>query len=148
VYAYSDTGYLLLGEIIERAAGAPLAEAYRTLLDFEGLHLDATYLESLEPAPPGIAARAHQYVGEFDGFDLDPSFDGYGPAGLVSTVDDLSTFYGRCCEAMCSPIPRRSTRCSRFRPATPRPEQAWVSFGLTSLVIRVGRTLGSGEPSS
>ena len=53
VYAYSDTGYGLLGEIIERATGAPLADAYRTLLDFEGLHLDATYLESLEPAPPG-----------------------------------------------------------------------------------------------
>ena len=93
VYSYSDTGYLLLGEIIERAAGAPLADAYRTLLDFEGLHLDATYLELLEPAPPGIAARAHQYIGDFDGFDLDPSFDGYGPAGLVSPVDDLSTFY-------------------------------------------------------
>jgi D-alanyl-D-alanine carboxypeptidase len=93
VHSYSDTGYLLLGEIIERAADAPLAEAYRTLLDFEGLHLDATYLESLEPAPPDIAARAHQYIGDFDGFEMDPSFDGYGPAGLVSTVDDLSTFY-------------------------------------------------------
>ncbi len=93
VYAYSDTGYALLGEIIERVTGTPLADAYRALLDFEGLHLDATYLESLEPAPPGIGARAHQYVGELDGFDMDPSFDGYGPAGLVSTVDDLSTFY-------------------------------------------------------
>jgi D-alanyl-D-alanine carboxypeptidase len=93
VYAYSDTGYALLGEIIERTTGAPLADAYHTLLDFEGLHLDETYLEQLEPAPPGIAARAHQYFGELDGFDMDPSFDGYGPAGLISTVDDLSIFY-------------------------------------------------------
>ena len=93
VYAYSDTGYALLGEIIERATGGSLADAYRTLLDFERLRLDETYLELLEPVPPGIAARAHQYVGEVDGFDMDPSFDGYGPAGLVSTVDDLSTFY-------------------------------------------------------
>jgi D-alanyl-D-alanine carboxypeptidase len=60
---------------------------------FAGLHLDATYVESLEPAPPNAASRAHQYVGELDGFDADPSFDGYGPAGLVSTVDDLATFY-------------------------------------------------------
>ena len=60
VYAYSDTGYVLLGEIIERATGAPLADAYRTLLDFEGLHLDETYLESTRacaarhrrPSPP------------------------------------------------------------------------------------------------
>ena len=92
-YAYSDTGYILLGEILERVTSAPLAEAYRTLLDFEGLHLDGTYLESLEPAPPNSAARAHQYFGDVDGFDLDPSFDLYGAAGLVSTVDDLATFY-------------------------------------------------------
>ena len=93
VYAYSDTGYILLGEIIERATGTPLADAYRTLLDFDGLRLDATYLESLEPAPPGSAARAHQYLGTLDASGADPSFNLYGGGGLVSTVDDLSTFY-------------------------------------------------------
>ena len=93
LYAYSDTGYALLGEVLERVTGGSLADAYRTLLDFAGLHLDATYVELLEPAPPDAAARAHQYVGELDGFDADPSFDGYGPAGLVSTVDDLAAFY-------------------------------------------------------
>lgn len=93
VYAYSDTGYALLGEIIERVTGGSLADAYRTLLDFAGLHLDATYVESLEPVPPGVAPRAHQYVGVLDGFDANPSFDGLGPSGLVSTVDDLATFY-------------------------------------------------------
>jgi D-alanyl-D-alanine carboxypeptidase len=92
-YVYSDTGYILLGEILEQTTGAPLADAYRALLDFTGLHLDATYLESLEPAPPGVADRAHQYVGDVDGFDADPSFDLYGAAGLVSTVDDLAIFY-------------------------------------------------------
>jgi D-alanyl-D-alanine carboxypeptidase len=92
-YAYSDTGYILLGEILEQTTGTPLADAYRTLLDFAGLHLDATYLESLESAPPGVADRAHQYVGDVDGFDADPSFDLYGAAGLVSTVDDLAAFY-------------------------------------------------------
>lgn len=93
VYAYSDTGYILLGEILERVTDAPLADAYRTLLDFARLHLDATYLESFEPAPPGSTPRAHQYVGDIDGFAADPSFDHYGAAGLVSTVEDLSRFY-------------------------------------------------------
>jgi D-alanyl-D-alanine carboxypeptidase len=93
VYAHSNTGYILLGEIIERATGTPLADAYRTLLDFEGLHLDVTYLESLEPAPPGSAARAHQYLGTLDTSGADPSFNLYGDGGLVSTVDDLATFY-------------------------------------------------------
>src|SRR5215216_6182005 len=50
-----------------------------------GLHLDATYLKSWEPAPLGSAGRAHQYVGDIDGFGADPSFDPYGAAGLVST---------------------------------------------------------------
>lgn len=93
LYAYSDTGYILLGEIIERASGAPLPETVRTLLDFDGLGLDKTYWESLEPVPHGIAGRAHQYIGDFDGYGIHPSFDLYGAAGLVSTVDDLSAFY-------------------------------------------------------
>lgn len=92
-YAYSDTGYIVLGEIIERASGAPLASAVRSLLDFDRLGLDETYWEALEPTPPGIAGRAHQYFGELDGYSLNPSFDLYGAAGLVSTADDLSAFY-------------------------------------------------------
>ena len=32
-------------------------------------------------------------MGDVDEFDLDPSLDLYGASGLVSTVDDLSTFY-------------------------------------------------------
>jgi D-alanyl-D-alanine carboxypeptidase len=92
-YAYSDTGYILLGEIAERSTGAPLAQTVRTLLDFDRLTLDETYWESLEPAPPGTTGRAHQYIGDIDGYALDPSFDLYGAAGLVSTVDDLSAFY-------------------------------------------------------
>jgi len=92
-YAYSDTGYILLGEIVERATGTSLATAVRGLLDFDGLGLDATYWESLEPVPPGVAGRAHQYVGDLDGYSLDPSFDLYGAAGLVSTTEDLSAFY-------------------------------------------------------
>jgi D-alanyl-D-alanine carboxypeptidase len=92
-YAYSDTGYILLGEIVERSSGVPLPQTVRTLLDFDRLALDETYWESLEPAPPGITGRAHQYIGDLDGYGLDPSFDLYGAAGLLSTVDDLSAFY-------------------------------------------------------
>jgi D-alanyl-D-alanine carboxypeptidase len=92
-FAYSDTGYTLLAEIVESASGRPLPDAVRTLLDFEGLGLDETYWEPLEPAPAGAAGRAHQYIGSYDGFDMDPSFDPLGAAGLVSTVDDLSAFY-------------------------------------------------------
>jgi D-alanyl-D-alanine carboxypeptidase len=90
---YSDTGYVLLGEIIERTTGQPLPAAYRTLLGFDRLGLDHTYFETLEPTPPGVGAPAHQYVGDIDFATADPSFDLYGGGGLVSTMADLATFY-------------------------------------------------------
>jgi len=92
-YAYSDTGYVLLGDVIERATGDSLAVAYRELLHFDQLGLDQTWLESVEPVPAGIADRAHQFYEDLDTYDADPSFDLYGGGGLVSTVRDLATFY-------------------------------------------------------
>lgn len=38
-FHYSDTGYVLLGEIIERTTGRPLANAFRRLLGFDKLGL-------------------------------------------------------------------------------------------------------------
>ena len=92
-YAYSDTGYVLLGDLIERATSKSLAAAYRDLLHFDQLGLDQTWLESVEPEPAGTADRAHQFYEDLDTYDADPSFDLYGGGGLVSTVRDLATFY-------------------------------------------------------
>jgi len=90
---YSDTGYVLLGEMLERVTGRGLAAAYRTLLPFDRLNLDETYLETLEPRPAHAKPRAHQYFGTVDTIGIDPSFDLYGGGGHVSTVDDLARFY-------------------------------------------------------
>lgn len=92
VYRYSDTGYILLGAIIEQVTGVPLAGALRDLLGYERLGLGATWLETLEPPPTGVADRAHQYLGEIDTYDFDPSFDLYGGGGLASSVEDLRAF--------------------------------------------------------
>src|SRR4029077_1636104 len=70
-FAYSNTGYVLLGSLVQCASGLPLAEAYRDLLRFDELGLEATYLESLEPAPPGAGPRAHQFFGDVDTFSFD-----------------------------------------------------------------------------
>ena len=57
-YHYADTNYVLLGEILERATGEPLATAVRRQVGFERLGLDHTYWEELEPEPDGeVAAR-------------------------------------------------------------------------------------------
>jgi D-alanyl-D-alanine carboxypeptidase len=92
-FHYSDTGYILLGEIIERQTGRSLAAAYRSLLHFDRLGLRRTYLETREPRPPAALPRAHQYYEKIDATGFDPSFDLYDGGGLVSTVDDLARFY-------------------------------------------------------
>jgi D-alanyl-D-alanine carboxypeptidase len=90
---YSDTGYCLLGEIIERKTGTHLGAAYRSLLRFDALGMASTWMEAFEPAPPALANFAHAY-GD-NGLDLriaDATVDTYGGGGLVSTVGDLATF--------------------------------------------------------
>src|SRR4051812_38551923 len=92
-FHYADTGYVLLGEIVERATGRPLGNAFRRVLGFGKLGLADTYLESLEPRPQAARPRAHQYYQRIDATGFDPSFDLYGGGGLVSTVGDLARFY-------------------------------------------------------
>jgi D-alanyl-D-alanine carboxypeptidase len=92
VYHYSDTGYILLGEILERVTGQGLAPALRGLLGFDRLRFTSTWLETLEPAPAGVADRAHQYMDSLDTYAADPSFDLYGGGGLVATPKDMAAF--------------------------------------------------------
>lgn len=92
-YHYSDTGYILLGETIEKLSGKPLAEAMREIVDYKALDLNMTWLESLEAAPTGSLDRVHQYLDETDTYNWDPSVDLYGGGGLVSTTSDMARFF-------------------------------------------------------
>jgi D-alanyl-D-alanine carboxypeptidase len=94
VYSYSDTGYVLLGTIIENVTGQSLAEAVRGLVGFETLGLDETWWEILEPIPEGVADRAHQFLGDLDVTGFLPYFDLYGGGGIATTVGDLADFHG------------------------------------------------------
>jgi D-alanyl-D-alanine carboxypeptidase len=92
-YDYSDTGYILLGEMLERLTGKSLGQALRSVLNFKQLKLDETYLETLEPEPVGVKPLSHPYFSELDAVDFDPSVDLYGGGGLVSSVEDLARFF-------------------------------------------------------
>ncbi|MFN0179800.1 MAG: serine hydrolase domain-containing protein [Gemmatimonadales bacterium] len=92
VYHYSDTGYILLGEIIERRAGQPLGPAMRRLLRYQANGFTATWLESLEPKPAAVSDRAHQFQGPTDTYEFDPSLDLWGGGGLAMTMKDLARF--------------------------------------------------------
>jgi D-alanyl-D-alanine carboxypeptidase len=92
LFSYADTGYVLLGAIVERVDGRPLHQAVRELMDFDGLGLDSTWWETLEPRPEGVPERAHQFLGELDVTGFDPSYDLYGGGGLAATVGDMASF--------------------------------------------------------
>ena len=91
-YRYSDTGYIILGEIVERARGTALAVAVREACGFARLGMKATWWEGAEPPPANASLPAWQYAGALRASDVDASFDGYGGGGLISTVGDLARF--------------------------------------------------------
>ena len=90
IYTYCDTGYILLGEVIERTTGQPMAEAVRELVGYERLGLQSTWWEILEPKPAGVPERAHQFLGDVDVTGFQPYYDLYGGGGIDSTVGDMA----------------------------------------------------------
>lgn len=90
---YSDTGYILLGLLLESITGTGLAEALRTTLDMSGLGIAATHLESLEDDPLPDRPRLRQYWGDVDVTDFDASFDLYGAGGYLGDAADLARFW-------------------------------------------------------
>jgi D-alanyl-D-alanine carboxypeptidase len=94
VASYSDTGYIILGEIVERETGQNLASAVRSLINFNKIGLNDTYWEQLEPKPKSSKAPFNGNM--FTDLDLtkaNHSFDLFGGGGLISTTQDLAIFY-------------------------------------------------------
>lgn len=87
-FHYSDTGYVILGGIIECQTGLPLGDATRDLL---GLKETAIRWEG-EPPADG-AARAHQWFGETDTFFIHGSVDAFGGGGMIASVEATARAY-------------------------------------------------------
>lgn len=90
-YSYSDTGYVLLGAIIEHVTGQTLPQAARGLLQLDALGVSGTYWERYETPVGG--ARAHQIFEGIDTYDWDPSMDLFGGGGLVAPPVDVAVFF-------------------------------------------------------
>jgi D-alanyl-D-alanine carboxypeptidase len=97
-YSYSNTGYVLLGEVIRAVTGATwAAEVRRRIID--PLHLVHTYVAGAEPVPGGVLPGFYDTDNDGDQENVEtgqpwPSLEtAEGPASaIVSTAADLATF--------------------------------------------------------
>lgn len=91
-FEYSNSNYIVLGLLLERLRGLPIAEILRTDIA-EPLGLSGTRLAGPGPAP---ATMIHGYI-TIAGQRVDVTYPGglvgNSAAGLVSTVGDINTFY-------------------------------------------------------
>jgi D-alanyl-D-alanine carboxypeptidase len=92
-FRYSDTGYILLGDIVERITGKSLGLSARELLRLDTLNLPSTWWEIMEPAPATAGPRAPQSLGAIDAANWHASMDLYGGGGLVMSARDLAVFF-------------------------------------------------------
>ncbi|MEO1327598.1 MAG: serine hydrolase domain-containing protein [Pseudomonadota bacterium] len=92
-YAYSDTGYVLLGEIIETITKRPLAEAVRQQTRLEELCLADVRWEAPQGADRLTPQRAHQWYGDIDTFHLNGSLDSFGGGGIIASAEQTGRFF-------------------------------------------------------
>ncbi|MDZ3831644.1 MAG: serine hydrolase domain-containing protein [Sphingopyxis sp.] len=89
-YRYSNGGYLLLAEIVERVAGEPFA-LYADRAIFKPLGMaQSHFLNDAQPRPGRVA---HGYVPVDGGFAIRDSFPRFsGSGGLMISLSDLARF--------------------------------------------------------
>jgi len=92
-FFYSDTGYLLLGHIVERTTELKLPLAVRKLLKFDEHGLTDTIWERGDSVSVPPVRRAHQIMMGRDTHTWDPSVDLYGGGGLVATPANVARYY-------------------------------------------------------
>jgi len=91
VYHYSDTGYILLGLIIEKIYGSSFDQVLYEQI-FRPLHMNDTYLLFYSQPPNGTKPIADiNFYGEDIKDSQSISMDWAG-GGVVSTANDLTTF--------------------------------------------------------
>jgi D-alanyl-D-alanine carboxypeptidase len=86
-HVYSDTGYVLLGRLLETFTGESYASLCRSEI-FEPLGMTHTWLEGHEPARSSLS---HCYVDDWDALQINGCLD-WAAGGHVSTLDDLEKF--------------------------------------------------------
>ncbi|WP_218961146.1 serine hydrolase domain-containing protein [Ruegeria sediminis] len=90
-WAYSNTGYVLLGMIIEKLEGKPLADVFRERI-FAPVGMDATFLWNDVPREDFGLPRAW-FKAPFDIETTDWNMSqGWAAGGVISTAPDMAMF--------------------------------------------------------
>jgi D-alanyl-D-alanine carboxypeptidase len=90
-FSYSDTGYVILGELIETYTGKSLDAGIKELLGLEKLGLERTDFERMDPQTDQL--RIHQYYQRNDTYAFSPTMDYYGGGGILSNTTELVDFF-------------------------------------------------------
>ena len=144
-FRYSDINYLLLGEIVNQLSGEPL-DKFASERIFEPLGMEHTRFRPPEEWQPRIAPTEELEDGTvLRGVVHDPTtrlMGGVaGPAGVFSTVDDLSRFARMMLQGgrldsnrILSPLSVSNDDEFRKPPGSAHPTRSWVGFGLALLI--------------
>jgi len=134
-YAYSNAGYALLGLVIERATGQPLATAYSQLL-FRPAGMASAALVTATPRPQD--AVGHFRLQPSDAWlqcpDLNSAFGAAG--GIIATAADVLRWNGLLWHGGLLSPERRAAMRTPAQLASGRP--APIAMGLASLGPGVG----------
>ena len=87
LFTYSDTGYVMLGMILEEITGQTWGALCREHI-LEPLNMTSTWLEGYEEPRSSLS---HTYIDNYDGLETHGSVD-WAAGGHVSTSTDLITF--------------------------------------------------------
>jgi D-alanyl-D-alanine carboxypeptidase len=90
---YTDTGYIVLGQVLEFVTGTSLPAIVRRNCLLDELGMANTHWERFEAPPKPEPPRARVQLGDEDWEDVDCSIDLYGGGGLVSSIADLTTWW-------------------------------------------------------
>ncbi|MFC4085030.1 serine hydrolase domain-containing protein [Amycolatopsis samaneae] len=134
--SYSNTGYLLLGKVIERATGHDVVREIRHRL-LVPLRLRDTSFPTTSPHLTG--PHLHGY--DLRGADLttfSPSYD-WTAGAIVSTVDDLATFH----RALLDGRLLRPAEQASLRQLVPNDEGGAYGAGVETFDLPCGRVWGN-----
>lgn len=134
-FHYSDTNFVLLGVLIEKVTGKPLADAYREII-FNPLGMKSTWLSYREPRA-GIPP-SHRFDKNEDLHNIRRQSADWAGGGLISTASDLERFL----RGLASGKLFKNPKTPDLMLDTVRTGDADVSYGLGLYVIQLDKNLG------